>query len=102
MDSNSSDQKNTYIIFTLLIQAAVALGLIVFVLRRDWENTFLTVLVLGLTLIPAFLFRRYRVYIPSEFQLIAAAFVFLSLFLGSAADLYYYFWWWDIVLHMGS
>jgi hypothetical protein len=102
MDSNHSEQKNIYIVFTLLIQAAVALGLIAFVLRRDWENTFLTMLVLGLTLIPSFLFRQYRVYIPPEFQLIAAGFVFLSLFLGSAADFYYRFWWWDIVLHTGS
>ena len=102
MYSNTSEQNSIYITLTLVIQAAVAIGLIVFVLRRDWENTFLTVLVLGLTLLPAFLFRRHRVYIPPEFQLVAASFVFLSLFLGSAADLYYYFWWWDILLHTGS
>ena len=59
-------------------------------------------LVLGLTLLPTFLFRRYRVYIPPEFQFVAASFVFLSLFLGSAAGLYHYFWWWDILLHTGS
>jgi hypothetical protein len=102
MDSNSSEQKSVYITLTLLIQAVVAIGLIAFVWRRDWENTFLTVLVLGLTLLPTFLFRRYRVYIPPEFQLVAASFVFLSLFLGSAAGLYHYFWWWDILLHTGS
>jgi len=102
MDTKNSEQNSIYITLTLLIQAAVALGLIVFILRRDWENTFLTVLVLGLTLVPTFLLRRYRVYIPPEFQLVSAIFIFLSLFLGSAADFYYHFWWWDFILHIGS
>ena len=102
MYRHTTEKDRIYITLTLLIQAAVAIGLILFVLRHDWENSFLTVLVLGLTLLPPFLFRRYRVYIPPEFQLVAASFVFLSLFLGSAAGLYHYFWWWDILLHTGS
>ena len=101
-DKETSESPRIYITITLLIQAIVSIGLVLFILRRDWENVFLTVLVLGLTLIPAFLLRRYRVYTPPEFQLIAAAFVFLSLYLGSARDFYYHFWWWDIVLHTGS
>jgi hypothetical protein len=87
---------------TILIQAAIAIGFIIFSLRRDWENVFLSLVVMALTLLPAFAWRRYRLYLPPEFQLIAAAFVFLSLFLGSARDFYYRFWWWDIVLHTGS
>jgi hypothetical protein len=102
MDADQREGQGTYAILTLLIQALVVVGLILFLVRRDWENVFLTVLVLLLTLVPAFLMRRYRVYIPPEFQLVSAAFVFLSLFLGSAVDLYYRFWWWDIVLHTGS
>ncbi len=101
-DKEISESPRIYITITLLIQAIVSVGLVLFILRRDWENVFLTVLVIGLTLIPAFLIRRYRVYTPPEFQLIATAFIFLSLYLGSARDLYYRFWWWDIVLHTGS
>jgi hypothetical protein len=37
-----------------------------------------------------------------SYQLVAAAFVFLSLFLGSAGDFYYRFWWWDWALHISS
>ena len=62
----------------------------------------LTVIVIALTMLPAFVSKRYRIIVPPEFQFIAAAFVFLSLFLGSAADYYYRYWWWDIVLHTGS
>jgi hypothetical protein len=97
-----SEHQRLYIRFTLVIQAALVIGLVLFTLRRDWENVFLTVMVIGLTLVPTFVLRKYRVYIPPEFQLIAAAFVYLSLYLGSARDFYYRFWWWDIVLHTGS
>lgn len=93
---------NVYLALTLLLQAILGVGLVLFIWRGNWENVFLTVFVIVLTLVPAFLRREYRIYIPPEFQLIAAAFVFLSLFLGSATDFYYKLWWWDIVLHTSS
>jgi len=42
--------------------------------RRNWEDVFLTSIVMALTLVPALLFRRFRVIIPPEFQLVAALF----------------------------
>ena len=97
-----SEDRNVYLAMTLVIQSALAVALVLFLVHRDWENVFLTGLVIGLTLVPAFLQRKFRIYLPPEFQLVAAAFVFLSLFLGSAHDFYDRFWWWDIVLHTGS
>lgn len=96
------EHRTIYITLTIIIQALLGIGLAVFVLRRDWENVFLTIVVILLTLAPALLSKRYRIFVPPEFQLISAAFVFLSLFLGSATDFYYKFWWWDIVLHTSS
>jgi len=95
-------ERNLYLTLTVLTQFVPAIALGFFLLRRDWENVFLTVLVIALTLLPAFVGRRYRVVIPPEFQFISALFVVLTLFLGSAADFYYKYWWWDIVLHTGS
>lgn len=100
--SQPADDGGVYIKYTLWIQTFLAISLVLFILRRDWENVFLTTIVIALTMLPTFVSRRYRVYIPPEFQLIAAAFIFLSLFLGSARDFYYRYWWWDIVLHTGS
>lgn len=94
--------RNVYIAVTLVIQAALAVALVLFLVRRDWENVCLTAVVIAMTLVPSFLSRKYRIYLPPEFQLISATFIFLSLFLGSAGDFYYRFWWWDIVLHTGS
>src|SRR3954451_14880874 len=94
--------QNLYLALAWFLQILLGVGLVVFLLRRNWENVFLTTIVILLTLVPAFLFRRYRVIVPPEFQLVAAAFVFLSLFLGSALDFYYHFWWWDLMLHTVS
>lgn len=101
-DASTPGYGRLYVAITLILQAALTLGLVLFILRHDWENVFLTVSVIALTVIPAFVLRRYRVYVPPEFQLIATVFVFLSLFLGSARDFYYHFWWWDMILHAGS
>jgi len=87
---------------TYAIQALSAVGFVLFALRRNWENAFLTASVIALTLLPALLSCRYHIVIPPEFQVISAAFVFLSLFLESAADYYYRYWWSDIVMHRGS
>jgi hypothetical protein len=95
-------ERILYLGLTFVLQILLVVGLVLFLIHRDWENVFLTSTVIALTLVPAFLFRRYRVIIPPEFQLISAVFVFLSLFLGSALNFYYRFWWWDIVLHTAS
>ena len=100
--AHPASERNLYLALTYFLQALLAVGLVLFLLRRNWENVFLTAVVILLTLVPAFLTRRYRVVVPPEFQLVAATFVFLSLFLGSAMDFYYRFWWWDIVLHTAS
>ena len=102
MEDSDPAERSVYLKLTLALQAALALGLLLTFLRKDWENAFLTTLVILITLWPAVLSRRYRIFVPPEFQFIAAAFVFLSLFLGSVADYYYKYWWWDIVLHTGS
>lgn len=102
MNHDNSRHERLYRNLTLVIQAWLVVGFIVFLLKGDWENAFLTLAVIGLIVVPSFVLRRHRIYIPPEFQLIAAAFIFLSFFLGSARDFYYRFWWWDMVLHTTS
>jgi hypothetical protein len=102
VDSNPNAERNLYLALTSALQLILVVGLALFALLRNWENVFLTAVVIALTLVPAFLFRRYRVIIPPEFQLISALFIFLSLFLGSALDFYYHFRWWDTILHAAS
>lgn len=91
-----------YVRLTLAMLAIVCVALGVFVLRRDWANVFLTALVIALMLIPVLLRRRYDVVLPPEFQLVSAAFIFLSVYLGSVRGYYSKFWWWDVALHTSS
>ncbi|HEV2295560.1 MAG TPA: hypothetical protein VGR35_17055 [Tepidisphaeraceae bacterium] len=99
--SEDHDRGGLYLTITGIIQTICIVGLVLYVLRRDWENAFLTAVVVLLTLMPALLWRRYRILIPPEFQLVATVFVFLSIFLGSVRG-YYDYWWWDVVLHTSS
>jgi uncharacterized membrane protein YjdF len=87
---------------TVAIQVSLTIGLVLFTVRQDWENVALTLGVIVLIAVPTFVLRKKRVYVPPEFQLVAAAFVWLSLYLGSGHDFYYRFPWWDTALHLGS
>jgi hypothetical protein len=100
--SHPPDQRSIYVTLTLGVQGLLITGLILFILKRDWENVFLTIAVMLITLVPAVINRRKRIFIPPEFQFISVLFVFLSLYLGSGFDFYYKFWWWDLVLHTSS
>ena len=62
-------------------------------------TAFLSVGILLLTLVPAFIRNSYRVYLPVEFDLLTVLFVFASLFLGEIRSYYERFWWWDALLH---
>lgn len=95
-------ERNIYLVLTLVLQMVVAAGFVVFTLRGEWEQAFFSAVTLVLTLLPAFVSRRYRVHIPPEFQLITVLFVFLAEYLGTVRGLFDRFWWWDMVLHASS
>jgi len=87
---------------TFVLQAILAAGAAAAVWEKQWLTAVLTVGIIGITLVPVLLARRFRVYIPPQFQLLAIAFIFASLFLGEVGGFYTRFWWWDIILHTGS
>lgn len=95
-------ERNIYLTFTGIIQVILGASLVYFFLIRDFFNVFLTALVFMLNLFPVFLSRRYKIFVPPEFQLLVIVFIFATIFLGSVFDLYYKFNWWDTVLHMLS
>jgi hypothetical protein len=94
-------RERVYGLLTLVIQLVLVAGVIGFVLLRDWPNALLTVLVIALTALPRWL-KRVHVDLPPEFQLVAAAFVFCAIFLGTSLGFYGRFLWWDTALHTTS
>ena len=83
-------------------QAILLLGALAALWERQWAPAAFTVVIIIVTLTPLLLQHSFRVFIPPEFELLAIAFVFASLFLGDVQAYYARFWWWDIALHTSS
>lgn len=87
---------------SLVLKAILIVGVAGALWEQQWLTAAVTIGILLITFIPLLLAHRFRVVIPSEFELLAIAFVFASLFLGEVRGFYTRFWWWDIVLHTAS
>lgn len=86
----------------VVLQVVMAVELMLLFQEQQWINAFLVMAIMAVTLSPAVLGRRFGVYIPPEFQLLAVVFVFAALFLGEIRSYYVRIWWWDIALHTSS
>ena len=87
---------------TLTLQAILVVGTVLAAWQGQWLSALTTAGVVGVTLLPVVLGRRFRVFIPPEFEVLAVVFVFASLFLGEVRGYYARFWWWDVALHTVS
>jgi len=76
--------------------------LVILVRAGQWLNGLQVTTIMALTLAPVALGSRLPVRIPPEFQMLAIAFVFASLFLGEIQRYYELIWWWDVSLHATS
>lgn len=86
----------------MLMQVILLIGLVVAIIEGIWLTVFLAAFAFLITLLPAFIRRNYRVYLPLEFDFFLVLFVFASLFLGEMQSYYERFWWWDVVLHTSA
>jgi hypothetical protein len=84
------------------LQAILAVGLALELYAGQWLNALTVAGILILTVLPVLVARRVRIVVPPEFELLAIAFIFASLFLGEQRDYYSRFWWWDLALHTTS
>ncbi|GAB3112799.1 hypothetical protein G8770_18715 [Aestuariicella hydrocarbonica] len=87
---------------SLIIQAILCIGLVTMLWKQEWAIAAFTSMIILLTFVPLIVHKRFHVYIPPEFELLATAFLFSSLFLGEVGGYYTRFWWWDIALHASS
>jgi len=84
------------------LKLVLALGIGLLLLQGRYQAAIEVAVILCITFLPMILGQRFHVRIPHEFETLAVAFVYLSLFLGEVQGYYVRFWWWDIVLHTGS
>jgi uncharacterized membrane protein YjdF len=102
MTSTDITQQRLHRRLTLAIQVILAVGVAAELWAGQWFAALVTTGIILLTLFPILLARRYDVYVPPEFALLAVVFVFASLFLGDIHGYYTRFWWWDVALHTSS
>lgn len=86
----------------IALQVILLIETLAAIWRQKWFVAVITAGIVAVTLLPLLLERRFRVFIPPQFQLLAIAFVFASLFLGEVHGYYTRFWWWDVALHASS
>jgi len=96
------DESRIHRRVSLFLQAVLCLELAVALWNAQWFTAFVTSGIILVTLLPLVVARAFHVFIPPQFQLLAIAFVFASLFLGEVRGYYTRYWWWDIFLHTGS
>ena len=89
-------------LISFILQVILILGLITMIWRGQWATVWITAAIILLTLTPLLMKRRFGVFIPPEFELMAIAFIFAALFLGETQGYYTRYWWWDIALHTSS
>jgi len=81
---------------TLIAAAVLA------IIYGSWFNLLIIVITLVFTFLPHLVEKKYKIYIPLDFEFVIIFFVYASLFLGEVRDFYGRFWWWDIFLHTFS
>jgi flagellar biosynthesis protein FliR len=90
------------IIIYYLLRINVVLAFFVFLYQKNWLNAVSVFIILVLFSVPTYMKRRLKINIPFDFELIAVAFIYLSIFLGDLQEFYFRFWWWDVYLHLAS
>ncbi len=95
-------RRNIHRNVTLALQFIMLVGLGLSAHEGQWLNVAAISGILLLTILPMLLFRRFRIFIPAELELLTIAFIFASLFLGETRGYYGQFWWWDMALHATS
>lgn len=97
---STADRVQRAVVLLLVGVMAIEAGVAIWLGR--WLQLLVVLAVMGLTLLPLALSRRFAVHIPPQFQVLVIAFVFAALFLGEVRGYYTRYWWWDIALHTSS
>lgn len=101
-EPNQPSRGNVHKRLTQSLQLVILLGMALSVYEQQWLNAAAIAGILLLTTMPAMFARRWKIYIPPEFELLTIAFIFAALFLGETRNYYGRFWWWDVALHTTS
>lgn len=95
---NIKENKSTFAVYVVLRVVVIA-ALIFSLLRRDFYSAFVCGLSLILFLVPAFIEKTFKLYLPSVLEIIILLFIFAAQILGDLAYFYVRVPHWDTALH---
>ncbi|MPW26446.1 hypothetical protein GC105_11660 [Alkalibaculum sp. M08DMB] len=90
--------KLRVVVFIVIRISLVYAGIISF-LQGDWAYLGMTILTLIMMFLPYIVEKKFRVDIPSIFEIVLVIYIYAAVFLGSTNGFYSVFWWWDKMLH---
>lgn len=67
--------------------------------HHNWSNLFIIGATAGLSIVPLYLHKRYKILVSSKFRIGIVVFLFATLFLGEVNHFYTTYLWWDTLLH---
>lgn len=87
-----------YFVLRFIVIAALVMSLV----SRDYERSFVCLLVLVLFMIPAFVEKRLNIEIPNVLEIIILVFIFAAEILGELESYFVHYQHWDTMLHTTS
>ncbi|MBO7217219.1 MAG: hypothetical protein J6V50_00795 [Clostridia bacterium] len=98
LKDNIKENKITFAVYVVL-RAFVITSLIISLMRGDLESAFVCLLSLILFLVPSFLEKSLKIYLPSVLEIIVLLFIFAAEILGELNAYYVKIPFWDTMLH---
>lgn len=98
LKGNIKENKATFAVY-IILRAFVLTSLIISLIRLDFESAFVCALSLVLFLVPSFLEKSLKIYLPSTLEIIILLFIFAAEILGELNAYYVRVPFWDAMLH---
>lgn len=98
LKGNIKENKATFAVY-IILRAFVLTSLIISLIRLDFESAFVCALSLVLFLVPSFLEKSLKIYLPSTLEIIILLFIFAAEILGELNAYYVRVPFWDTMLH---
>ena len=95
---NTKPKRAVVAVYWILRLIVIAV-MVMTVIHKDYESTFVCVLVLILFMLPRFVERNFRIELPSTLEIIILVFIFAAEILGELKSYFITYPHWDTVLH---
>ncbi|MCX6707466.1 MAG: hypothetical protein NT001_04995, partial [Candidatus Woesearchaeota archaeon] len=88
-----------HIIISTFVKISILVIFVSSIYRFNLLVAFAALAMLIASFLPSIIARRYKVFLPPEFEIMFSVFLYASFMLGEMRDYYLRYWWWDQMLH---